>query len=913
MIICLFLSIVSWQQHVSYEITGYLDTIQHSFTAKEYLTYFNNSQDSLDTLYLHLDANAYRDSETYFAREAYELGNERYAKARPEDCGYIEIAEIVCNNAVQQYLVDETIVAVPLHQQLSTGDSVVLKIEFYIKIPKQFPDFGYWPGHYEMTQWYPKICAFDEEGWHRDQLHPLGGAYGEFGTYDVTVDLPGDYVVAGTGKQIDSLETQFLDTLIATGKKIPRGERKKVHFCAENVHEFAWVCDKGFRVRRYKTENTNINIFYKSDDEKHIEKTYLYAADAVSRFTRWFGEYPYGDLNLIDGFYQGAATYPQMIIVGLNEDQLTRLFETSVVTEIGKQWFNGTMAPNMTADAWLGEGFATYAAIRYMEDKYGKDNTLIKVPFVPPLSLRYFHRFLYYIIQTNRLEKPVLTPAHEYVDIPISYQNSINSKPALFLFSLERVVGEAIVDEILHEYFQKYTFKHVDSEDFINTCEEVSGQELTELFNGFLRTTEFCDWRVNSITENTIDIENAGNLLIPVDVHVETDSGEFVYAIKEHTKKYAITIPDDSGQIKKVAIDPSEYVLEPNYWNNYLPRKISIKPVFDFDWPSLSTYQILWTPYLWYDGYDGITAGFYMFGDNFADVDFVRGGYQVTAGYTYGFKSGRHYPSINYQTPVIFEDGRRVRIRFSGSRSRGGDNVSVGLTSNLGRPFTRQPQMNITNMLSYNDLSTFSGLDSIDWSLGRNIVFENELKFRHADFSIDLGLSMAHHALGSEWEYLKMTMEAQRIFSFAVPFSARLFVGKIFGEAPTHERLFLSGALRTSLLASLLFGQAGKYSPQERVHIPGDGNMRGYQTLHIKSDQMYVLNLEFPTRTLIRVFTDVGYYDKFAFDVGVRLAVGSETFPFLPLYGLSISANFPLYSYLEDEPWKFRWSFGFSL
>ena len=76
---------------------------------------------------------------------------------------------------------------------------------------------------------------------------------------------------------------------------------------------------------------------------------------------------------------------------------------------------------------------------------------------------------------------------------------------------------------------------------------------------------------------------------------------------------------------------------------------------------------------------------------------------------------------------------------------------------------------------------------------------------------------------------------------------------------------------------------------------------------------MYALNLEFPTRTLIRVFTDIGYYDKFAFDVGVRLAIGSETFPFLPLYGLSVSANFPLYSYVPGEDWKFRWSLGFSL
>ena len=82
--------------------------------------------------------------------------------------------------------------------------------------------------------------------------------------------------------------------------------------------------------------------------------------------------------------------------------------------------------------------------------------------------------------------------------------------------------------------------------------------------------------------------------------------------------------------------------------------------------------------------------------------------------------------------------------------------------------------------------------------------------------------------------------------------------------------------------------------------------------MHIKSDQMVALNLEFPSNTLIRVFTDVGYYDEFAFDVGVRLVLGTETFPVLPLYGLSISVNLPLYVYIPGEPWKLRWSIGIS-
>ena len=88
--------------------------------------------------------------------------------------------------------------------------------------------------------------------------------------------------------------------------------------------------------------------------------------------------------------------------------------------------------------------------------------------------------------------------------------------------------------------------------------------------------------------------------------------------------------------------------------------------------------------------------------------------------------------------------------------------------------------------------------------------------------------------------------------------------------------------------------------------------MRGYQTLHLKSDQVFALNLEFPATSIIRVFADVGYYDELAFDAGISLAISAETISSLPVSGFGISANFPLYTY-TDQPWKLRWSIGFSM
>jgi hypothetical protein len=913
MIIPVFLLAAAWQQHVSYEIYARLDTDQHILITTAELTYNNNSPHTLDTLYFFLNANAFGSRWTYYAREARRMGDERFSKMPRDSYGRLLINEVTSEGEPLKFNITETILTIPLRQPVITGSSVSITIDYSVRIPFELHEFGYWRDHYEITHWYPKICMFDTEGWHLDPLHPLGSTYGEFGDFDVTIGLPKSYLVAATGKQIAVAANILPDTPSNTGDESDLERHKKVRFLAEGVNDFVWVCDRDYVVKTHKIGNIDLSVFYKPENEKYCDNIIRYVSDALSRFNQWFGDYPYENLNIVDGFCEGHSVHPQMAILSLSEDGVTRLFESQLVDKIARQWFGVVVGSRGSGNEWIGQGLATYATIRYMEDVYGEDNSFIRASIVPPFSLRYYHRLYYYIMHTNQLERPVSDPASDYSKVPIAYDNSVKSKPALFLLNLESLSGRNEFDEIIGRYYQDHKFKNAGSEDIVEICQNLDQQYLASLVDSFVNTTYYCDWAVNRVTEHTIEIENRGNLMIPVDMHIAAEFGKQVYHIDGQSKKNIIAVSDTLGAVNEVILDPTECTMDPEYWNNYWPRKIVIKPIFDFDWPSFTTYQILWLPYLWYDSYDGVKAGLYLFGDKFADFDFVKGGYQFTTGYVRGFGSGRDYPFLTCQTPVLFKEGTRVRVRFSGFRSRGGDNIKFGLISNLGRPLSNRPRIEISNMFAYGGLFTYAGLDSVDWDLGKNLSIDNHLRYRHNNLDIEVRLSLAHHVLGSEWEYFKSTFEINRVFEIGIPFRTRLFVGKIFGAAPVHEKLFLSGCLRTTWLTDMLFGQSGAYSPQERIHISGGGNMRGYQSLHIKSDQIYAFNLEVPARSLVRVFTDIGYYDDFAFDVGVRFVVNAETVARLPLYGLSISVNLPLYAYAPGEPWKLRWSIGFSL
>jgi hypothetical protein len=869
------------QSHIVYECIARLDTDFQVLEAAITISYVNTSQLAIDTIYLN----------TY---------------------AYIDIDQVILGKDIGILVDERGILSVPLHQPLEQGDSCEFTIVYEIDIPVHNGIFGYLPGHYEMTRWYPRVCPHDVQGWFLGGHEQHLGQYAPFASYDIRITLPDEYIVAATGIQVDPAENEFMERYIARGERIRYGGEKTVHFIAPQVRDFIWACDLYFIVQEHTVNDINVRFFYRPYDIYTWEKAVIYSADMISRYTDWFGPLSCERMNIVQGVCRSSMHFPQVVFVNSSEDPLTRLFEAGFASDISSQWFSSTVGINEIEETWFSNGLATYASIRYLEDKYGKDHSLIKSSFVPSLSLRYFHRANYYVMRTNELERPMSTPYHEYENEVFTQTNSLQSKPALFFSSLEAYFGTDEFTGIVRDYMSLYRGRTTKALDLFRTIEARTGESMDRLHGSLAYTTDECDWKITHVTNNSVVVANSGNLPIPATVVVESDSGTHVYQVRGYEKNHMISIPEEAGEIVSVAIDPTESLLDINYWNNFHPRKVKVRPITSFELPSFSTYYLYWLPYPWYDANDGVTANFYWFGDRFADFDFIRGGHQFMGGINYGFGSKRAYLSVNYQTPIVFRRGTRIRVALSGSHSKSRDEFSVGLLSGLGIPLTQSPSTTVENKILYTNVYSFENVDSIDWSLGRNVAMSNKLRYTHAGWDMALELSLALHGAGSDYEYVRTTGQIQRTLSFLVPCRVRLFAGKVFGEAPVHERLFLCGDLRINWFADLFFSQSGSMSPQEHIHIPGYGSMRGYQTFHFKSDQLFAMNLECPATSFIRVFADIGYYDELAFDAGISLAISAETISSLPVSGIGLSANFPLYTY-TDQPWKLRWSIGFSM
>src|SRR4029077_18169916 len=113
-----------------------------------------------------------------------------------------KVISLKMNGAPQKITEQETILQVKLSRPILPHSSVTFDMEFEAQVPLQVrrsgrdnPQSGV---RYSMSQWYPKICEYDYEGWHPTP-YVAREFYGVWGDYDVKISIDKNYILGGTG------------------------------------------------------------------------------------------------------------------------------------------------------------------------------------------------------------------------------------------------------------------------------------------------------------------------------------------------------------------------------------------------------------------------------------------------------------------------------------------------------------------------------------------------------------------------------------------------------------------------------------------------------------------------------------------------------------------------------------------
>lgn len=611
-----------WQQKIDYNIRVRLDQNNHKIFGKEKIIYSNNSPDSLSKLYFHLFWNAFQPGSS-MDHKSLETGRihipvrdtqyqdwdsrvrDRIHHLISYQEGKVNIVSIKVNNEPVPFKIIETIMEVQLFKPILSKSNAIIEVEFESQIPIQIRRSGRDNAEgimYSMSQWYPKLSEYDNQGWHTNQ-YIAREFYGVIGNFEVTIEANKNFIIAASGvlTNKDAKSVTFKPQRAADNS-----EKNDWVFKAENIHDFVWAADTAYKTKTIQPRsNLQFQVFYKFDEkttDTGWQRLLWVMAQLMPYIEDRFGIYPYPKYSFIQGG-DGGMEYGMATL--LKSSSLT-----TAIHEFMHSWYQGVLATNEYLYPWLDEGFTDFATDEIYQ--FYLDNIFLKDPYLNQVQkdkllksiernskiLPKIHSDSYQSVLRlikSSFNEPLSTPA-DYYHTNFAYSTSAYSKGSVYLSLIGYIIGQELRDEVLKDYYKMWQFKHPTPDDFIRIAEKKSGIQLHWFLEFYMNTTKKLDYGITEIKkedgQNKIVLKRLEQFPMPIDILVTyKDSSTEWYQIpldimisskkpeypnttilpywQSTSSDYSFSLKTDNlKMLKSIEIDPKHLLLDINRQNN---------------------------------------------------------------------------------------------------------------------------------------------------------------------------------------------------------------------------------------------------------------------------------------------------------------------------------------------------------
>jgi hypothetical protein len=620
-----------WQQTVNTIIGVTLDDKNNFLRAYEEITYINNSPDTLSFIYLHLWPNAYDNDRTPFAQQMDAIGDTRFYYSNTSDRGYIDSLQFdVDGQSVDYKSADNApdIARIDLPTPLIPGKQIRISTPFRVKIPLVFSRLGHSGQAYYISQWFPKPAVYDHKGWHPFSFLEQGEFYSEYGSYDITITLPKNYVLLATGNCTNNEENKWLDSLAAVplnnysdtvdGDNFPPSsyETKSIHFHEDKVHDFAWFADKRWIVRKDTVTSPgtgNIVTTYAAFLPRHKtqwEKATGYLAQTVKHYGDWVGPYPFKTIKAVEGDMHagGGMEYPTITII---DKSSYSVLSSTIIHEGGHNWFYSMLGSNERDHAWMDEGINTFFEQKTSNDIKAQDSNYRK-PNKPTYDI---NDLLYFQAVATHTDQAIDQTSANFTKL--NYGSDVYYKTAMMLRWLEDYMGEDDFEKGIHDYYSTWKFKHPYPEDFRACMQKSSPKSLDWFFDGMLNTDKKIDYKIKALHHKgnsySVTIKNKGRLAGPAYMDVYNGNSKLHSSSSEpFTGQTSVSFPDTIRNWDRINIDND--IPDAKTANNIYTRyglshncKFRLRPILGLNRSYFE--KAFWSPAFGYNTYDGFMLG----------------------------------------------------------------------------------------------------------------------------------------------------------------------------------------------------------------------------------------------------------------------------------------------------------------
>jgi aminopeptidase N len=249
-----------------------------------------------------------------------------------------------------------------------------------------------------------------------------------------------------------------------------------------------------FEIKEEQSESGKSLFYYiEKEDFSKLEPTYRYSKTIFDFFEKEIGlKYPwevYKQVPVRDFLYAGmentsATLFSRDFVVdeiGFNDKNYVNVN----AHELAHQWFGDLITAQSGKHHWLQEGFATYYALLAEKEVFGDD---------------YFYKKLFDTsIQLRNASKTDSIPILSEKASTLSYYQ----KGAWVLFILREEIGSKTFQKAVKNYLNKYSFKNVTTDDFLNEIRKISKYDCEAFRKKWLENPKFdYDFAIQLLSKN---------------------------------------------------------------------------------------------------------------------------------------------------------------------------------------------------------------------------------------------------------------------------------------------------------------------------------------------------------------------------------------------------------------------------
>ncbi len=533
-----------YQQQADYKIDVTLDDRKHWIYGEETVTYTNNSPDDLEFLWLQLDQNVRaKDSKAKLKNgEGVPIAEQVGAFTgkymdEPFDGGFnIEWVKDAAGKPLP-YTINFTMMRIDLPQPLKSKGQISFSVKWNYNIPDHTVDrarsgyevFKEGNRAYVIAQFFPRMCVYnDVEGWQNHQFWGNGEFALTFGNYDVSITVPADHILDGTGelqnrnevftkemlKRYEQAKKSYdKPVLIVTQAEAEAAEKgfsdktKTWKFRAENVRDYAFATSRKFiwdmqAVKMGNRDVMAVSLYPKEGNPLWEEYSTKVVAHTLRSYSSHTFDYPYPKAISVHAKNQGME-YPMICWNygrpnedGTYSDRVKYGMMSVIIHEVGHNFFPMIVNSDERQWGWMDEGLDTF--MQYMaEQEFGEAYPEAIAPDTKYPSRRGDpSKIIPYMSGDRSTISPIMSnPENVYQLGPNAY-----AKPATALNILrETVMGRELFDHAFKTYSKRWMFKHPTPEDFFRTMEDASAVDLDYYWRGWFYTTDYVDIGVKDV------------------------------------------------------------------------------------------------------------------------------------------------------------------------------------------------------------------------------------------------------------------------------------------------------------------------------------------------------------------------------------------------------------------------------